>query len=113
MGEGVSQTSVTWDVRIVIYLGTVLSLPPHLLPQLHDTAKDTDEDVCVHAPLMCLIDDDDGVFVNILDVLEEGLGECLGDRSSQRSLQPTTPTGRILHPLQDRCTTNRTVARLH
>ena len=45
-----------------VYLSTVFPFSPHLLSQLHDTAEDADENISIHAPLVRLVDDDDGVL---------------------------------------------------
>lgn len=36
--------------------------PPYLRPERHDAGQEPDEDVCVHAPLVGLIDDHDLVL---------------------------------------------------
>lgn len=36
--------------------------PPYLRPERHDAGQEPDEDVCVHAPLVGLVDDHDLVL---------------------------------------------------
>lgn len=47
---------------ICVYLSTIFSFLPHLLPQFDDAAQDANEYIRVHAPLVCFVDDDDRVF---------------------------------------------------
>ena len=42
-----------------VYLSTIFSFLPHLLPQFDDAAQDANEYIRVHAPLVCFVDDDD------------------------------------------------------
>lgn len=45
------------------HLDAVLAIAPEVLAQLDNSAKNTDENVCVDTPLVRLINADDGVFV--------------------------------------------------
>ena len=46
-----------------IYLSAAaFPFSPHLLSQLYDTAEDANENISIHAPLVRLVDDDDGVL---------------------------------------------------
>lgn len=47
----------------MVHLRALLALLPQFLSQFQNSAEDSDQDICVHASLMSLINNDDGILV--------------------------------------------------